>query len=116
MDEVSSDELRKQTSSVLDKVFKGESLVITRNRRPVGVLLPTESYMRIRGVTIRELADVLGVGVRPVATLVSQLCKSQGPEEIVYQATADNGSAVLTTHGALVVAITLTQNKNETEG
>ncbi len=116
MDEVSSDELRKQTSTVLDKVFRGESLTITRNRRPVGVLLPVESYMKIRGVTIRELADVLGLGVRPVATLVSQLCKSQGADQIVYQATADNGSAVLTTHGALVVAVALTKSQTQTEG
>jgi prevent-host-death family protein len=55
MEEITSDQLRRLTSEVLDRSLKGEQLLVTRNRRPVGVLVPMEAYEDLIGVTVRDL-------------------------------------------------------------
>lgn len=67
MAEVASRELRNSTRSLLDRVERGETLTITVDGRPVGVLAPLAR--RMRWVPRAEFAStVLGAQADPGLT------------------------------------------------
>lgn len=78
---------------VLDRVFKGETLIVTRNDQPVGVLVPLELFDRLTAVSVKELAAELHLRVADVMPALTELLKSRPREEVVLSGPAGFGRA-----------------------
>lgn len=85
MDEITSLDLRRGGSGILDRVMKGESLSVTRHGRTIGVLVPVEVYDDLTGVTVKDLAHTLGVRVPVVISALNGLIARDGRDAVVLR-------------------------------
>lgn len=96
MDEITSDQLRRQTSVALDGALKGTPVYVTRNGRRIAVLMPVGQYEQLAGVAVRDLAKHLGSTIPQVSRAVAQMIEQAGsPDGIVLESSQHFGSTVL---------------------
>ena len=85
MEEITSIDLRRRGSEILDRVLKGERLFVTRNGRTVGALIPIDDYHQQNEVSVSELAHVLKIRPRVVLDAVYALIETEGREQVVFR-------------------------------
>lgn len=104
MEEITSDQLRRTTSEVLDRALKGESLTVTRNARPVAVLVPAEQYETLCGITVKNLAALLDVTLLDVTAAIGRLTDTHGADAVLLRSDDNLRNSVVHRDGAALVA------------
>lgn len=110
MIKATSNELRRDTASLLDEVLSGETLEVSRNKRPVALVMSPETFAQANRLTVAELASMLGIPVAHVSEHVGRLVEKRGPGKVVAhpgRGVGSNGSAVLTAEAAVALAVGL---------
>ena len=95
MESITSNDLRRRGSEVLDRVLTGEGFYVTRNGRPAGVLLPVFRFEELTAVKVGTIAHTLKVSVPTVARLVHDMIEAKGGPAGIVLKTADTSKDVL---------------------
>lgn len=105
MQEITSNDLRRKGSEILDQVLKGERLFVTRNGRTVGALIPIDDYYQLNEVSIAELAHVLKIRPKAVLDAVYALIETEGRDQVVYRDLGGSGATGLRLFGTAGVKV-----------
>ena len=102
--EKASNLVRSEIGAMLDGVLGGSEYLITRHGRPAGYLISPAEYTRLHNiagghgaVTVRVLADALGVKVADISRTITQLVsEAEDVSDVIAHPGDTPGQTVLT--------------------